>query len=162
TDQRDAARLVYEALLARARERGDPGAETVALIRLSTLAGQTMDRVTEARALLERARATATASGDPAVVAETEWNLAQTACYGGEPAAACAHGERALALARLLEQPEAVARCLNQLALVGRLWGDWSVAEQRAMEARRLYASLGDRAMEADSLILAAGMLTGT
>ena len=89
-------------------------------------------------------------------LAETEWNLAQLGFYTWDVAAALAHGERALILARELDVPDLIARSLNALAYARLGLGQWEAAEEAAEEAAARFAALGNRAMEADSLVMAA------
>jgi tetratricopeptide (TPR) repeat protein len=113
----------------------------------------------QARSLLEQALTIAQASGDKTGLADTEWNLAQLGIYLASPDHFAAHSARALALARELDSPELgsrdlVARTLNQIAFAETVWGQLAGAVGHADEARALYAALGNRAMEADSLCL--------
>ncbi len=149
-------RAVYEALLGAARQANQPEAECAALNRLATLAAQSAMDFESALAHLREALSVAEQSGDTAGLVETEWNLAQIGYYMFDPNA-LPHGERALALARELGRPELLARSLNGLAWVkGDLAADWPQAVAYAEEARALYISLGNRAMEADCLCLLA------
>lgn len=91
---------------------------------------------------------------------DIEWNLAQMGIYRTDPPAARQHGQRSLTLARQLEQPALVARSLNQLAFAESVWGGLAAAERYAQEALPLFVTLGDRAMEVDSLCLLADALT--
>jgi DNA-binding SARP family transcriptional activator/tetratricopeptide (TPR) repeat protein len=148
----DSARGVYQALLAAARQDRQPEAECVALNRLAMLAAQAEMDYGTALAYLHEALPIAEQSGDTASLAETEWNLAQTGYYMGD-VASLPHGERALSLARTLGEPELLARSLNTLAWEkSSFMGEWSEAASYAEEGRALFASLGNRAMEADCL----------
>jgi predicted ATPase len=150
------ARAVYETLLASARQAHHPEATCAALNRLATLAAQANMDFESAMAHLREALSIAEQHGDIAGLAETEWNLAQIGYYKSDPHS-LSHGERALALARELGRPDLLARSLNGLAWTKTdLTAEWPQAVAHAEEARALYASLGNRAMEADCLCLLA------
>jgi DNA-binding SARP family transcriptional activator len=152
----DNARAVYEALLAAARLVQQPQSICIALNRLATLAVQAAMDFELALAHLREALRVAAQIGATAALAETEWNLAQIGYYMGN-ANSVPNGERALALARELGQPELLARSLNVLAWAkADFTGDWPQSVAYAQEARELYRSLGNRAMEADCLCLLA------
>ena len=61
------------------------------------------------------------------------------------------HGERALQMARELGEPQLLARSLNSLAYIHALLRHWEQVEADADEARQLYATAGNRILEADS-----------
>lgn len=150
----DKAREVYAAMLAYGRRSGAPEMEWMALNRLATLTAQGLNDFEAAVALLNDARAVAERSGDRAGLAETEWNLAQIGFYNFDAETALRHGRRALALAREIDRPELIARSLNVTAYAETIGGSWEAVEIHAAEARELYAALGNRALEADSLSL--------
>jgi len=162
------ARSVYESMLTLARSVPAPKAECVALNRLATLTAHELHKPTAlptAITLLEQARQIAVASGDTVGLAETEWNLAQSFFYSWEVRHSIAHGEQALQLARELSESasaqneaatrELVGRCLNVLAYPKLIAGRFAETETHAIEAYAIYAELGNRAMETDSLCLA-------
>ncbi|HET7076172.1 MAG TPA: hypothetical protein VFM49_01865, partial [Chloroflexia bacterium] len=67
--------------------------------------------------------------------------------------------ERAGLLAEELGQPELVARCRNTSAFSKMMLGhDWRRVVEEAAQARALFATLGNRAMEADALSMIAIM----
>ncbi len=150
------ARATYEALLALARERGDPSVECAALNRLATVAAHEL-RFDQQESLLQQAMAVARTGGNGEAMAETEWNLARLTFMRADFAAARLHGHRALDLARGGGRTEAIARSLNWLALANLFWGHWREAQAYAEEGVTQYAALGDRAMEADCLVQLAG-----
>jgi predicted ATPase len=149
-----AARATYEALLAQARAQNQPVAECAALNQLALAAAKSAFDIPTAARLLQEAQRAAEASGDKLALAETEMNLSQMGLYRWDASMMVSHGEHALALARELNQPDLAARCLNMLAYSGVLSGEWEGAVPRAEESRALYAALGNRVMEADSLSL--------
>jgi predicted ATPase len=152
------ARATYQAMLAAARDRQLPALECAALNRLATLAAQDSLDLEMATGLLQDALRVAEASGDAAGVAETTWNLAQTAYYAQDLEAALGYGMRALGHARQANIPELAARSLNAIAYAEMMLGQWQASEAAAEEARSIYAALGNRAMEADCLRIAANV----
>jgi tetratricopeptide (TPR) repeat protein len=61
------------------------------------------------------------------------------------------HGEQALSIARQLEQPQLLARCLNSLSYNYSQLRQWDKTEVCAIEVSDLYAAAGNRVLEADS-----------
>ena len=157
TAEHASARAVYEALLAAARDAGDQRGECAALNRLANLAATDLFDFDVQASLLATALSVATASGDLAGLAETEWNLARLGVFRLDLNGAREHAARALALARELVLPEPAARSLNWMALTEFLLGRYPDAQRHAEEARAAYAALGDPVMEADSLAILAG-----
>jgi DNA-binding SARP family transcriptional activator len=89
-------------------------------------------------------------------LAKTQWYRAMIDLYTADPAIASTHGERALALARNIGQPDLVVQSLEGLVYVKMQQGAWEENEQLVTEAHALYAAMRDRAMEADCLCLLA------
>ena len=152
TNQREAAKVVYEELLALAQRDGNAAAECTALNRLATLAAQDVFDLTTAKNLLQQAVAAAERSGDRLALAETQWNLAQIIVYTFDMEAAYAQAKPALALARELNQPDLLARCLNTLAFIEGGLGLWPDVETHGLEAVEVCRMIGHQALEADSL----------
>ncbi len=152
--QLDGAAATYQELLAYARQTSAPALIVGALNRLATLTVQRGAAISEGEALLAEAHALAEHHGDAVGVAETAWNLAQLGVYAGSPATTIEHGQRALRVARRIDQPELIARALNVLALGYYNYGSWEQMELAAAEAAAIYGALHDRAMKADSLVL--------
>ncbi|GAC1349171.1 MAG: hypothetical protein NVSMB27_19780 [Ktedonobacteraceae bacterium] len=150
---REKARATYETMLTLARKYSAPQMECAALNHIATQAAQDLGNIEPVQALLRDALAVASASGDKVGLVHTEWNIAQTALYALDRETALSHAERALPLARELDLREFIARSLNQLALIALQWSKSTMAETYAAEATRLYAILGNRAMEVDSMI---------
>lgn len=149
------ARTIYGELLAFARDADATSLQVATHSHLANLAIQERLDVETAIEHLEQARELAEQAGDRAGLAQTEWSLSHTAYYAFDSQRAIAHGERALALARELEDDALIARCLNALAYAkqgavppARL----HEAEEHAQDAAHVFGTLGDRAMEADSL----------
>jgi hypothetical protein len=151
------AYAVYQEMLAFAQAVKLSEMECAALNRLATLTMQDFDR-DRAKALLQQALQVAETNQDSIGQAETEWNLAHLNLYHLDPSATIVHGKRALELARQLERPELIARCLNITAYGTRDAGHWEESTAPAWEALALYRQLGNRAMEVDCLCLLAGL----
>src|SRR6266571_1471279 len=130
------AESIYEELLTLARALREPAMECAALNRLATQAAQN--------------------SQDKAGVAETAWNLAQTGFYAAKMSASLPHAERALALARELNQQELIGRSLHALATLEVALGKQEESLSHAEEARMLYAALGNRVREVGCLCVIA------
>lgn len=148
------ARAIYQEMLVTAQEQHEPEMECTALNHLATLTAHESYDLKTARNLIEEALRVAQQSGDKRGLAETEWNLAQMCLYTVDMSALLRHGERALALARELESPEYIARCLNLLIYARAGLNQWQKAASVAEEARALYRTLGNRAMEVDCLAI--------
>jgi tetratricopeptide (TPR) repeat protein len=148
------ARSVYETMLALARTSQTPTMECAALNHLATVAAQnfTPENVEQALALLQQALLVAEQHNDRQGLAETEWNIAQTGVGRVDPHFILAHGERALVLARQIDTPELLGRCLNGITYARMMLAQWEEAIRLAGEAREVFRSLGNRAMEADCL----------
>jgi hypothetical protein len=126
----------------------------VALNHLATLSATGLNHSAAAAAYLHEALAPAEKHGDKEGLVETEWNLAQIGFYNFDAETARRHGQRALALARDLDLPEVIARCLSVNAYAETIPGNWAAVEPYANEAVAIYATLGNRALEADTLSL--------
>lgn len=148
----DKARTMYETLLTLAQEVNLPEAECAALNRLATLAAQINYDIDQATAFLQRAIRVAEGCGDPVALAEAEWNLAQIRVYIWDIEGSMLHAQRALALARQLDLPELTGRSLTVLGFAENGAARWVESESHYQEARHLYAALGNRALEAESL----------
>jgi tetratricopeptide (TPR) repeat protein len=148
------AQEIYQAMIAAARTTRNPMMECLGLNRLATVFINGFNDVHGATVLLQQARELAERHGDLPGLAETEWNLSAAARMGQDVNAAHYHGEQALILARRIENPELLARCLNSLAYVQAHQRRWEAVEAYAGEARDLYAAAGNRTLEMDSLRL--------
>jgi tetratricopeptide (TPR) repeat protein len=148
----DKARTMYGTLLTLAQEVNLPEAECAALNRLATLAAQIAYDIDQATAFLQQAIRVAEGCGDPVALAEAEWNLAQIRVYIWDIEGSMLHAQRALALARQLDLPELTGRSLTVLGFAENGAARWTESESHYQEARYLYAGLGNRALEAESL----------
>jgi hypothetical protein len=149
------AAAIYEEMRRFGRESGLKEVVHAALTRQATLAAQDPRHLEQAQALLEQAQPLSDNVGETNFSlkdAEAEWNQAQLYVYRCEAVSALAHGVKALEMARKLEAPGLIGRCLNVLAYANLDAGRWKEGERVAWEASVIYNSLNDRAMEADSL----------
>jgi len=139
-------------MLTQAETTGQPAMVGAALNRLASLAiySQQMDK---ANALLTEAHQMAEASGDKAGLAQTEWSLGQLTHHSDDFSASKHHSERALALARELDDPALIAGSSNTLAYALIFLGQVEAGAEVMEAARAGYAALGNRALEADSLV---------
>jgi DNA-binding SARP family transcriptional activator/predicted ATPase len=156
------AESIYQELLTLARTSHEPVMECAALNRLATQAAESRQDLARAEELLQQALVIAESSQNKAGVAETSWNLAQTGFYAAKMSASIPHAERALALARELNQQELIGRSLHALATLEIALGKLKESLAHAKEARMLYAALGNRAREASCLcVLARASISG-
>lgn len=145
------AEAVYQDLVELARREDDPAGEALALNRLATIKAYRHEPDV-ALDLLNDALPLAEASGEARARAETHWNMAQMALYGGDMTKMEPHATQALQLAREDGDPELIARCLNSLAYNARNQARPEEAIRYGEEARERYAALGDLALESDCL----------
>lgn len=145
------AETIYGEMAALAREQVDLTTQALALNRLATIKAYQSD-IEAALSLLEEALPIARRSGDRRGLAETHWNFAQMALYGGGVQQMGEHGRKALQLAREGDDAELIARCLNSLAYNARNQGQASQAMTYGEEALERYRELGDRPLVSDCL----------
>jgi predicted ATPase/DNA-binding SARP family transcriptional activator len=150
------AESTYEELLTLARALHEPVMECAALNRLATQAAESSQDLARAEELLQQALAIAESSQNKAGVAETSWNLAQVGFYAARMSASLPHAERALALAREVNQQELIGRSLHALATLEAALGKQEESLSHAQEARTLYAALGNRVREVGCLCVIA------
>ncbi|MFW6068531.1 MAG: AAA family ATPase [Chloroflexota bacterium] len=146
---------VYKALLSYARAKEQSALEVAALIRLSGVAMRGDWLPEQALTYLDDARALAETQENKAGLIEINSIKAQLLSLRFDRETAVAHGERALTLARELGDDDLLARTLNYVSYAR--FGPpahLSQVEAEATEARRLFARLGKRALEADSLAM--------
>jgi tetratricopeptide (TPR) repeat protein len=150
-DQVEPAESVYQELLAHARAVNQPQNECTVLNRLATLAVHRHD-FERAVSLLQAAIQVAERSGNNYSLAQCEWELAQLRHHQFDFPASLAHSQRALTAARELGDRELVASALNALGYAHLLLGRLEPARAALHEARELFASQRNRALEADCL----------
>jgi DNA-binding SARP family transcriptional activator/predicted ATPase len=145
------AQEIYEAMITAARTMGAAAMECLGLNRLATIYINGIRDRQKAIVLLEQARTVAEENGDRRGLAEVEWNLALAARFVNDARLSRHHGERALTIARELEHPQLVARCLNLLSYAYGNLRQWETAEACASEAYQLYTAAGNQVLAADS-----------
>jgi tetratricopeptide (TPR) repeat protein len=146
------AHSVYQTMLAFAQESGIHTTECIALNRLAALVAYNQLDVKQAAAFLHQALSLAEQSGESALLAETECNLAQLYMYQFDAPSILQHAEHGLMLAQKLGQEELIARSLNLMAYARLERGYWEEAEADAEQARIRYRALGNRTMETGCL----------
>jgi DNA-binding SARP family transcriptional activator/tetratricopeptide (TPR) repeat protein len=152
------ARPVYQEMLAFAQASDVPEMECVALNRLAILMIHHTYDLEQALSLSQQALRVAEKSHDTMGLAETEWSIALLDIYRFEIPSAIVFGKRALELARQLEQPALIARCLNVLCFATEESGLWEESASYAQEALSLHRQRGDRAMEVEILNISSGL----
>lgn len=145
------AQTICQEMLALAQKTGQTEMESTALNRLASLATYTHQLETAA-AWLHQALNVAKKSGNKRWLAETEWSLAQLTQTMNDMPASKKHSERALSLARDLDDPELIAGSQNTLAYATLLLGDAATGAALFEDSRARHATLGNRALEADCL----------
>ncbi|MEP7358776.1 MAG: hypothetical protein ABI847_16125, partial [Anaerolineales bacterium] len=148
------AQTAYQAMLDAALAGALPDQAGAALNHLATVAIHQYDFPAAAK-LLEQALALA--DGNPALLADTEWSLAQLHHHQYDFQGSRQHSARALALARELGNAELTAGSLNALGYAEMLIGQVAAGSQHMQEARARYRELGNRPLEADCLSANAG-----
>ncbi|MCC7360315.1 MAG: AAA family ATPase [Anaerolineales bacterium] len=148
------AQTIYREMLAWAQASDLSDSACLALNRLGTLATHAYE-FEAAADWLNQARAAAQTSG-AGLLAETELSLAQLAYHTFDYPATRRHSQQSLALARELNNPELIAGSLNTLAYAEALLGQARACHAHMEEAKRIYAALGNRALEVDCLTIMA------
>src|SRR6266699_418443 len=137
------AQQAYEELVAYAQQHQLPRLVSMTLNRLAVLAVQQSKDKTQVQALLEEAWRLAQISSDQHALAETAWNWAQIiGVVWDDPKRALSHGERALSLARGIQDTELEARSLSSLGWIHLLEGDFEEAVHCEEASLALYARL--------------------
>src|SRR3989441_896113 len=137
------AQDAYEELLAYAQQKPLPALVSMTLNRLAILAVQQTFDKPKVQALLDEAWQMAQTSHDQRALAETEWNLAQiTSLAWDDPKSALVHGERALSLARGIQDTELEARSLSSLGSIHIRGGGFEQAVHCDEASLALYARL--------------------
>jgi tetratricopeptide (TPR) repeat protein len=110
--------------------------------------------IPRALALLERASQAARAANDQAAIVETEWNRALLNVYQSNSAAALEHAQAVLTIAKRGDDRSLLARVHNIIGTAQNALGQVAEARAHLREALRLFESIGDRALQSDTLRL--------
>ena len=149
------AKATYEEMEALAVERADPALELEAVIAQGKLHANVTpfyDPV-RGRALMERARQLAEATGNQTAEVRILWNLVNIDRFDLNTLAnALVNGERGIILARELGLIEELAYLLNDMGDIYGTAGQIERARATLTEARELWRALGNEGMLADSL----------
>ncbi|HEX6555864.1 MAG TPA: AAA family ATPase, partial [Ktedonobacteraceae bacterium] len=149
------AQQAYEELVDYAQHKPLPALVSLTLNRLAILAVQQSKDRPQVQALLEQAWQMAQTSSDQRALAETAWNLAQiTAIVWDDPTSATVHGERALSLARGIQDRELEARSLSSLGAIHLLTGAFEQAVHCGEAALALYVQLHTEPLASPELSL--------
>jgi tetratricopeptide (TPR) repeat protein len=145
TEEREKARVAYEALLTFAREAGEARLEVVALNHLAVFLFHDESDIPKVRTILEEARRVAEKAGLADVLAETECNFADIeGLRTGDFERSWPPVEKALASARALERPDLVARALTALVRLKCFAGRLEEAAAHAEEGAKLSRGLAE------------------
>jgi len=148
------SREAYAEMLAETRGAGDRDAEWKALLHLAVLGTDHSVRPEEDDELFRGMRRKTDEGGENSEKVGEDKNGSASPVWS--PSYALGRAEEALALAQGLGKDDLVANSLFLLALLGAWAGRWNGVADRTAEARSLFAAMGDRAMEAESLTLSA------
>ena len=144
---------VYEAMQKYGLEQTDGSIELSALMAKATIYStytRVHDSVLSEQTLIQ-ALERSHQIGDRAAQAKLHWNLMLTYLFSNRLDPALLHGERALPLARDLEDREPLAFVLNDLCRLYACLGRFTEAHAVIPKARELWKLLGNQAMLADS-----------
>ncbi len=148
------SREAYEGMLAETREAGDREEEWKALMHLAVLGTDHSVRPEEDDELFRGLRRKTDGSAEGR--AQTHEDDGAPAVPGWAPSCALGRAGEALSLAQGLDRDDLVANGHFLLALLEAWAGRWEGVAGRTAEACSLFAAMGDRAMEAEALTLAA------
>lgn len=140
----------YEAMLDFAGESGAATLECLALNRLAIVFMLGLQDNDRAQALLEQAYAVALRSEDQRALAETEWSLSFVARLREDAYACLEHGERAVALARDLGDPQFLAHCMTASNPVYWILRQIDKHEACVTETLQLFQEAGNLVMVVD------------
>ncbi|MFO7679129.1 MAG: BTAD domain-containing putative transcriptional regulator [Chloroflexota bacterium] len=144
SEQAEAAEELYEAMVAYARQVGAPAMECQGLNHLAELYSLVLFNPDKAFDVLGQAWRVAERTGDRRGMAETAQNLSFAAKNIHDTDNELKYAEQALALARELEHPALLARCLRRLAYATIGLRDWEKVEQVAAEAQQRFEEMGN------------------
>jgi DNA-binding SARP family transcriptional activator/predicted ATPase len=150
--QYNEVQTICEEMLELAQRENQPMMVCAALNRLASIAIYSHHLQT-AETYLQQALQIASQSQDKAALAQTHWSLSQLTHHQGNFRASKEEAELALALARELEDAALIAGILNNLGHAQGMLADMAAAEVTMTEAARRFRELGNKALEADSLV---------
>jgi DNA-binding SARP family transcriptional activator len=150
--QYDEVQTICEEMLTLAQRENQPAMACAALNRLASIAIYSHHLQT-AETYLQQALQIASQSQDKASLAQTHWGLSQLTHHQGNFHASKEQAELALALARQLEDAALTAGILNNLGHAQGMLADMAAAEVTMSEAASRFRELGNKALEADSLV---------
>jgi tetratricopeptide (TPR) repeat protein len=163
--QYDDALTYYTELEARGREQGHPALELAGMLAQVTVFSIPSAKWDPARAeeLANKALNLARKLKDHRAESKAYWNLMFIENYWERDLdAAVSYGEQSLAIARKHELPAEQAYALHDLAPVYCQLGEANRALTAWEESRQLWRRMGDKAMLADNLTSASGVLAYT
>jgi ATP/maltotriose-dependent transcriptional regulator MalT len=151
----------YEEMLADARERADEAMALAANTAISLLYATPTPKFDpeRGRRMSEENVVTARRLGDRTAEARALWNIVVSNIYGGgDTARAVEAGEASLAIARELGDHEQLAFTLNDVSRAHMAKGDFSTADLRLAEARRLWQEVDNKPMLSENLTVGSGL----
>ncbi|MGH2640076.1 MAG: adenylate/guanylate cyclase domain-containing protein, partial [Actinomycetota bacterium] len=151
----------YEEMLADARARDDEAMELAANTAISLLYATPTPKFDpeRGRRMSEENVITARLLGDRTAEARALWNIVVSNVYGGGDASrAVEAGEASLAIARELGDQEQLAFTLNDVSRAHMAKGDFSTADLRLDEARRLWEEVDNKPMLSENLAVGSGL----
>jgi DNA-binding SARP family transcriptional activator len=159
TNRAEQAERIYQDMLTYAQQARSIAMECAALSHKAVLDVQVRLDFEQANMLLQQALSRAEQASDRALIAGVEWHLAQIGFYDFDAPSIVAHSQRSLATARELGSVELMARNLNVLSYGKKQSGSLDEAENYAGEAMMLFQTVGNRAMEVDSMCVMADIM---
>jgi DNA-binding SARP family transcriptional activator len=145
------AQNIYKSMIDYAKSINAPALECLGLNHLGSLYVIYNFNMQMAIKLLSQALEIAEQHGDARGMAESEWNLSRAASFNNDAKGAIHHIERALTIARELDHPQLLARCLSTYAMISFQLRDWNRSEQFSNEARLIYEASNNRVLAGDS-----------
>ena len=157
SEQVEAAEELYKAMVAYARQVGAPAMECQGLNHLAELYSLVLFNPDKAFDVLGQAWRVAERTRDRRGMAETAQNLSRAAGNVHDKDNELKYAEQALVLARELEYPTLLTRCLRRLAYAYISLREWEKVEQVATETHHRFEEVGNLFLANDSLRLVGG-----
>ena len=157
SEQAEAARQLYEEMVAYARKIGATSMECRGLNHLAELYNMALLNPEKSFAVLEQAWRVAEQTNDRRGMAETAINLASASGNIFDTDSELKYAHQALELARELDHRQLLADCLRRLAYVYPGRREWEKAERYAVEAQQRFETLGNLILANDSQRLVGG-----